>query len=71
MWSYKKPKKSGWYYACSGDVVTELSCKIMLLREIRGTGKIVDDDNYPIDDYHDCWKFMPVDFKRLNKIGNE
>ena len=32
---------------------------------------LVDGDNLPITAYTNSWKFRPIDYEYLNKIGNE
>ena len=69
MWSYKKPTKPGLYYVNSGDVVTKETLHIVPMKII---GKdLCDSMLHLIDTYKSFYKFMPVDYEALNKIGND
>ena len=72
-WSYEKPTKEGWYYANLGDVVTQDTCRVMHFTSVFDGGDMVliDTNGDEVRRYNDSWKFLPVDFEELNKIGNE
>lgn len=69
LWSYKKPTQTGWYYCNNGDVVTWLSLDVIKLTD--RDGALVDEVGHPVEEYHQCFKFKPIDYQALNKIGNE
>lgn len=70
LWSYKKPTEPGEYDANRGDVVIRSNRKSIELT-FDDDGYLVDQDGVFIEAYHQGWKFRPVDYEYLNKIGNE
>lgn len=70
MWDYKKPTKPGLYYVNNGDVVTKESLEVVEFSFRKDEDYLSDGDQCDIGNYHDCYKFMPIDYERLNRIGN-
>jgi len=71
MWSYKKPKTPGLYYVNRGDVVTKESLEVIKVdRHKKSDDYLSDAIGVPLSEYNDCYKFMMIDYEKLNAIGN-
>lgn len=70
MWSYKKPTEPGLYYVNRGDVVTKETLEVIWFTKAKDEEFLSDNFRVPVKEYNDCFKFKPIDYERLNAIGN-
>lgn len=69
QWTYEKPTEPGWYMVNYGDIVTKDNLTFERF-SISYTGLLVDIEGTASCDYGSSYKFIKVDIKALNQVGN-
>ena len=69
LWSYEKPTEPGLYLVNRGDVVTSDTLETQHFKMV--DRRLRDKDGIPASSYGSHWKFLPIDYDYLNKIGNK
>ena len=80
MWSYDRPKETGWYYLNYGDVVTPNNFEVVHITTtkdtLHGDKKLVawsakNGKQFLVEETHPHYKWLKVNITELNKVGNQ